>query len=170
VPKTLHGSVPRSTVLLICLLAAGVAACREQGDLRSHDQKAISAAIEAYRTAWLANDAKGVLSTFTDDAVLLPAHGAAPVVGIEAIRTYWFAPGKATTTVTRLDITVEQVNGNATLAWVRGSDNVGWTATDGGGTRRYYHPGTYLNIMKKLPDGSWRIQAHMWDDGPETVN
>jgi ketosteroid isomerase-like protein len=26
-----------------------------------------------------------------------------------------------------------------------------------------------IRAMRKLPDGSWRIQAHMWDDGPERV-
>ena len=24
--------------------------------------------------------------------------------------------------------------------------------------------------MKKVQDGSWRIQVHMWDDGPERVD
>jgi hypothetical protein len=24
-------------------------------------------------------------------------------------------------------------------------------------------------VMKKMPDGSWRIQVHMWDDGQENV-
>jgi hypothetical protein len=49
-----------------------------------------------------------------------------------------------------------------------------WTALPGQllrwvGRRRHAHPGTYLNVMKKQKDGSWRIQVHMWDDGPERV-
>ena len=139
------------------------------GELSANDVKAIRATIEAYRTAWLANDPQGVLKTFTQDAIVLPAHGAAAVVGIAEIEKYWVSPGGPTTTITQLDITVDQVGGNQTLAFARGLDTVAWTVTQDGTTRHHSHPGTYLNVMKKLPDGSWRIQVHMWDDGPERV-
>ncbi len=140
----------------------------EPGRLTLDDENAIRATIEAYRTAWLANDSKAVLRTFTDDAVVLPAHGAPAVVGIAAIEKYWFGSGGPSTTITQLDITVDQVSGNDKLAFARGLDAVGWTVADGT-THRHFHPGTYLNVTKKLPDGSWRIQVHMWDDGPEKV-
>jgi uncharacterized protein (TIGR02246 family) len=154
-----------ATLLLVSTCAAGA----EPSSLTADDQKAIRATIEAYRSAWLANDTEGVLKTFAGDAVILPAHGAAPVVGLGAIRSYWFAPGGPPTTITRLDITVEQIGGNASLAFARGEDNVAWTVTQEGVVHRHSHPGTYLNVMKKLADGSWRIQVHMWDDGPETA-
>ena len=57
-------------------------------ELTAADEDAIRATIAVYRTAWLANDTKGVLKTFTDDAVLLPAHGAPAVVGMAAIEKY----------------------------------------------------------------------------------
>ncbi|PYV99192.1 MAG: hypothetical protein DMG89_08915 [Acidobacteria bacterium] len=103
---------------------------------------AIRATIEAYRTAWLANDAKGVLKTFTDDAVLLPAHGAPAVVVIADIAKYWFTLGGPPATVTELNITVDQTSGNGTLAYARGLDSVAWTVTEAGTTRRHSHPGT----------------------------
>jgi len=110
-----------------------------------------------------------VLRTFTNDAVLMPAHGAAAVVGIAAIEKYWFTLGGPPTTITELHITVDQVGGNGTLAFARGLDGVAWTVTEREAIRKHSHPGSYLNVMKKLADGSWRIQAHMWDDGPESV-
>jgi len=70
-----------------------------QSPLTPDDENAIKATIEAYRATWLANDAKGVLKTFTDGAVLLPAHGTPPVVGIAAIDKYWFSPGGPATTI-----------------------------------------------------------------------
>ncbi len=156
---------------LFCVGVSSGAGAKSQVDgLTSDDEKAIRATIEAYRTAWLANDSKGVLKTFTDDAVLQPAHGTPAVVGIVAIERYWFTPGGPPTTITELDITVDQVSGNRTLAFARGLDRVAWTVTEGGVRRRHFHPGTYLNVMKKLLDGSWRIQVHMWDDGPERVD
>jgi uncharacterized protein (TIGR02246 family) len=139
----------------------------QNSGLSPSDEKAISATIDAYRSAWLANDAEGVLKTFTDDAVLLPAHGAPAVIGIDAIRKYWFTPGGPPTTITELNITVDQVSGNRTLGYARGLDKVAWTITENRTTHRHSHPGTYLNVMKKLSDSSWRIQVHMWDDGPE---
>ena len=171
-----------SSLLLVSMIVmlfsfTGIPACAapqnsgdvSNRDLTPNDEHAIKATIEAYRTAWLANDAKRVLATFTDDAVLLPAQGSPAVVGIAAIEKYWFTPGGPSTTVTQLDITVDQVDGNPTLAFARGLDNVGWTVSEHGTTRKRFHPGTYLNVMKRLPDGSWRIQVHMWDNGPERV-
>lgn len=162
-----------TSMLTILLFACSLSASAPKGEasqLTQKDEKAIKATIEAYRKAWLANDTKGVLKTFTDDAVLLPAHGNEAVEGIVAIERYWFAPGGPPTTVTVLNITVEQVKGDGTLAFAHGLDEVGWTVTRDNGSHRYFHPGTYLNVMKKLPDGTWRIQVHMWDDGPERVD
>ena len=137
--------------------------------LSASDTQAIRATIEAYRKAWLENDNTGVLRTFTDDAILMPAHGSPAVVGIAAIENYWFAPGGPPTTITVLDITVDEVSGNSSLAYARGLDTVAWTIIQDGTKRHLSHPGTYLNVMKRMPDGSWRIQVHMWDDGPERV-
>ena len=163
-----------TSILLILVLAISSSIASGSEDqtrkLTLDDENAIKATIEAYRVTWLANDAKGVLKTFTDDAVLLPAHGTPAVVGIAAIEKYWFAPGGPTTTITGLDITIDQISGNSALAFVRGLDRVAWTITQGGGTHGHSHPGTYLNVMKKMADGSWRIQVHMWDDGPESVD
>ena len=155
-------------IFLILPFGAAIYSAPRGDTLSASDMDAIRATIEAYRTAWLRNDKQGVPRTLTDDAVLLPAHGGTPIVGIGAIENYWFAPGPPTT-VTRLDITVEQLEGSGSIAFARGVDNVGWTTIQGGKSEKRYHPGTYLNVMKKQPDGSWRIHVHMWDDGKETV-
>ncbi|HZQ69093.1 MAG TPA: SgcJ/EcaC family oxidoreductase [Terriglobales bacterium] len=163
----------RTTAVLLMLLLTGLgglsAAKDQRTGLTPSDEKEIRATIEAYRTAWLTNDSRGVLKTFTDDAVLLPAHGAPAVVGKAAIEKYWFTPGAPPTSITELHITVDQVSGSSALAFARGLDNVAWTVTEDTVTRHHAHPGTYLNVMKKMPDGTWRIQVHMWDDGPERV-
>src|SRR5262250_2901939 len=100
-----------AAVLTVLLFASSLnaSAPKGQSQLTQEDEKAIRATIEAYRSAWLANDAKAVLKTFTEDAVLLPAHGAPAVSGIAAIEKYWFTPGGPTVTVTKLDISVDQV-------------------------------------------------------------
>jgi uncharacterized protein (TIGR02246 family) len=156
-------------VLVLCpvvLLSAPQSNSKScENGLTPDDVKAIKATIEAYRTSWLQGDAKGVLNTFAEDAVLLPHHGDPPVKGISAIQNYWFGAGGPATTITGLEITVEQVGGSEMTAFARGLDAVSWTMTpDGKPPQRFSNSGTYLNVMKKLPDGSWRIQVHMWDD------
>lgn len=164
-----RGAILFSLLLVVAGFGAPSGSSEQQNKLTASDENAIQATIEEYRTGWLANDAKGVLKTFTDDAVLLPAHGAPAVVGIAAIEKYWFTPGGPPTIITALNITVDQASGSGTLAYARGLDSVAWTVSQSGTTRRHSHPGTYLNVMKKQQDGSWRIQVHMWDDGPEHV-
>ena len=138
--------------------------------LRPADVKAIKATIEAYRKSWLSNDSRGVLGTFTEDAVLLPAQGKPPVVGGGAIERYWFAPGGPPTTITFFEITVDEVEGNSRMAFARGLDSVGWTVVEKGGAHRHFQPGTYLNVMKKMPDGSWKVRVQMWTVGPDKVD
>jgi uncharacterized protein (TIGR02246 family) len=160
------------TAVLAGLLCPVVLFAAPHSDSKAHengltpdDVKAIKATIEAYRTSWLQGNADGVLNTFSEDAVLLPHHGDSPVQGIVAIRNYWFGSGGPATTITGLKITVEQISGNQTLAFARGQDAVSWTVTPNGQPpQRFSNSGTYLNVMKKLPGGSWRIQVHMWDD------
>src|SRR5260370_42342679 len=97
--------------------------------LTPDDVKAIKATIEAYRTSWLQGDAKGVLNTFAEDAVLLPHHGDPPVQGLRAIQDYWFGVGGPPTTITGLKITVEQIGGSETTAFALCPDAVSWTMT-----------------------------------------
>jgi len=162
---------PLLLTIAFCLgLSNWATAANKDDTLTPDDEKAIKLTIETYRTAWLANDNKGVLKTFTHDAVLQPAHGTPAIVGIDAIEKYWFAPGGPPTVLTKLNITVDRVGGNRGLAFARGLDGVAWTVTEGGKVRHYSHPGTYLNVMKRMPDGSWKIHVHMWDDGPQRVD
>jgi uncharacterized protein (TIGR02246 family) len=136
------------------------------GSLTKEDAANVRAATEAYRTAWLRGDADGVLGTLTADAVLLPAHGARPIVGREAITRYWWPAGAAPSRITKLDITVDGLGGDCAIAYAYGRDDVAWTQEEKGASKAYGHPGTYLNVFRKLPDGTWRISHHMWDDGP----
>ncbi len=174
-PNASRAPAPRRWLAAVILVLgfwpvpSDAASTGAQVHLNAGDVRAIKATIRTYRSTWLSNDAAGVMRTFADDAVLLPAHGGRAIVGKAAIAKYWFASGGPPTKLVDLQITVDQVDGTAGLAFARGLDGVAWTVTEHGKTTRYSHPGTYLNVMKKMPDGSWRIQVHMWDDGPQRV-
>ena len=134
--------------------------------LTEGDTAAIKAVIEAYRTAWLKGDPVGVQRTLTESSVLLPPHASEPIVGMKKIQEFWWPKDGPQTKVLQLDISVEQVEGNGCLAFARGTDTVGWSTSEKRKITRTRHKGRYLNVMKKMPDGSWRILQHMWDDQP----
>ena len=163
-----HRCLIRSLASMATLVLACGTASSEPSEcsavISSGDAAAIRGVMEAYRTSWLRGDEKGVIETFAPDAVLLPAHGASAVAGIAAIRSYWFPSGAAPTTITKLEITTEGLEGDCRIAYVHGHDDVAWSTVENGVMKEYGHPGTYLNVMTKMPDGSWRIARHMWDD------
>ena len=133
--------------------------------LTADDRSKIESVLHAYRTAWLANDAEGVLRLFTEDAVLMPHHGVKPVVGKAAARAFWFPAGPPTT-VTLLDQTFDEIAGVPELAYVRGHSKVEWTTGTGADAKRSGNAGTNLTILRRQPDGSWKIAVQMWDDPP----
>jgi ketosteroid isomerase-like protein len=150
-------------LILVCTSAwCGTSEC--SATLSAEDATQVRSVIESYRTSWLRGNAKGVLDTLAPDAVLLPAHGGSPVVGTAAITKYWWPPEALLTKITTLEITIDSLGGDCQVAYVHGHDDVRWTVTENGVTKTYGHPGTYLNVLKKLPNGSWRISYHMWDD------
>jgi ketosteroid isomerase-like protein len=161
------GAVTRVLFILLMLCSPSRSQSNAAGctaPVGAVDIAAIKAVIEAYRTSWLLGDVVGVQRTFTDESVLLPARGSEPVVGMEAIREFWWPKDAPDTKVLQLEITVEQVGGDGCFAFARGRDDVAWSSLQKGKLTRTRHKGTFLNAMKKMPDGSWRIFQHMWDD------
>jgi ketosteroid isomerase-like protein len=84
--------------------------------LTEQDRTAIRSTIEKYRTSWLADNAAGVPATFIDDSVLMP-QGSTPAVGREAIRKYWWPASGPKTTITKLNITYEEIGGECGTAY-----------------------------------------------------
>jgi ketosteroid isomerase-like protein len=134
--------------------------------LTEQDWTVIRSAIEKYRTSWLAGNAGGVMAMFTDDSVLMPGPGSMPAVGREAIRKYWWPAGGPKTTITKLNITYEEIGGECGTAYARGRDEVGRSIEENGTRKSHANSGTYLNVMRRLPDGSGLISHHMWDVDP----
>lgn len=160
----------RRTAVVLSFLSFGttalVRAAEPSPPPSAADQAAIRQVLESYRAAWLANDREGVLRLFTEDAVLMPHHGVAPVVGREAARAFWFPASGPPTTVIAFTQTVDAIGGACDLAYVRGRSRVAWTVGVGPDAKRSGTAGTNLTILRRQPDGSWRIAVQMWDDPP----
>ncbi len=137
--------------------------------LTAADRETIRQVKESYRTAWLAGDAESVRNLFTKDAVLMPHHGVPAVVGLKAINDFWWPANSPKTVITKLEVPIDEISGDGRTAVVRGRSEVAWMTEDNGKITTYANEGTYLTVLRKLSDGSWKITHHMWDDPPTRV-
>jgi uncharacterized protein (TIGR02246 family) len=118
----------------------------------------------AYRAAWLAGDSAAVLRLFAPDAVLLPHHGDPAIVGVDAIRAFWWPPSAPPTTITALDITTEGADVQGDFGTLWGRFHLAFSFETEGKRRSVSNAGTYLMVLRRQPDGEWRITHRMWDD------
>jgi len=130
-------------------------------ELTALDRAAIRQLDSAFVEAWLRDDTTAVLRQFAPDAILLPP-GHTPVVGHSAIRTYWWPNDGSTTRITGFRRTIDEVNGEGSLAYLRGSATLSWRYTKGGQTARQSSRSIDLLILGRDASGRWRITRSMW--------
>jgi uncharacterized protein (TIGR02246 family) len=147
--------------LLPLLIACHAQVGRGSNDADVHPLRAVN---DAYRAAWLAGDSAAVLRLFAPDAVLLPHHGDPPVVGLEAIRRYWWPPNTNPATVTALEITVDGADVDGHIGTLWGRFALAFSFETAGRLRSVKNAGTYLMVLRRDRDGEWRITHRMWDD------
>ncbi len=116
-------------------------------------------AARAYADAWLTNDADTVMATFVNEPVLSPS-GLPYLEGQNAVRAFWFPADSPSTEVTEFVLMEIEVSGSGNLGYVRGTFSLAFEY-DGSS---YENHGKYLTILRKAPDGRWRITHHIWDD------
>ena len=149
-------------VLLLLLFQSAVATA--QNSLSASDVEKIREVHKMYEQAWLKGDADGVRALFTQDSVLFPPHGDRPRVGRKGLNEFWFPPDAPPTQITKLVLVPQDIGGDGNIAYAWGTDEVASTTTQGGKTTAASHKGIFLNVLKKQPDGQWKISHHMWDD------
>jgi uncharacterized protein (TIGR02246 family) len=132
--------------------------------LSASDLAEIKQLHKRYEETWLKGDADGVRRLFTDDCVLFPPHGDKPRLGKKGMNEFWFPPDAPPSQITKLVVTPQDIGGDGQIAYVWGTDEVAWTTVDKGKTTSSSHSGIFLNVLKKQPDGRWKISHHMWDD------
>ncbi|HET9696749.1 MAG TPA: SgcJ/EcaC family oxidoreductase [Terriglobales bacterium] len=160
--RLLHMNFRNAVPLLAFLLVT--TALVAQVSLSSDDIAKIREVHRQYEQAWLKNDPDGVRALFTEDSVLLPHHGDPPRVGRKELDAFWFPPNSPAATINQLELRITDLGGDGKIAYVWGTDEVAWTTVQDGKTTKVHNVGTFLNILKKQADGSWKISHHMWDD------
>ena len=128
------------------------------------DRAAVERATLAYRDAWLANDAARVMATITSDAVIYPST-LPPVAGADRIRQFWFSPSGPSTRVTAMQLSIDEVTIDGDMAVVAGRGSLTFVIAANGvdgapRSQRSWH----VNVLRRQPDGGWRIWRRMWGD------
>jgi uncharacterized protein (TIGR02246 family) len=145
------------TALIVLLLGDG------QGARPTGDRAAVEAATQAYREAWLSNDAQRIMATLAADAVLYPST-LPPIAGSDAIRRFWF-PSPSTTRILAMELSVDAVHVDGDTAVTSGMGSLTFVVTTKGvdgepRTQRSWH----VNVLRRQGDGSWLIWKRMWGD------
>lgn len=131
-------------------------------NLSSNDLQAVRTAATSYADAWLTNDADAVMATFVAEPVLSPS-GLEYLEGQKAARAFWFPKNSPTTSVSTFELSELEASGSGDMGYVRGTFELRFEF-DGD---NYENSGKYVFLLRKMPDGVWRITHHIWDDYPQ---
>jgi uncharacterized protein (TIGR02246 family) len=123
--------------------------------LSDADTASIHAVHDQFSAAVLRQDFDAVAALYADEAVLLPPNEPA-VHGRAAIRR-WTA---AVPRVTRIVLQVDDVDGRADVAYMRGSFAM---TLEPEGAPPLSVAGKYVEILKKQPDGAWRFAVDIFN-------
>ena len=127
--------------------------------LSDADAAALRAVHDRFSAALLRQDFDAVAALYAEDAVLLPPQEPA-VHGRAAIRT-WTA---AVPRVTRIVLEVDDLDGRADVAYVRGTFAM---TLEPAGAPAVSVAGKYVEVLKKQADGAWRFAVDIFNsDAP----
>jgi uncharacterized protein (TIGR02246 family) len=141
-------------------LSFASAACQaptpEAGPLSDDDVAAIISLRDRWVQAELAGDWDEWATLLTEDAVQMPPYQSA----IEG-RTAMKAWAEAFPKITDVALTPIETNGRDGLAYSRGTYSI--TIMAEGMPEPVTDSGSYVQILRKQPDGSWRVAIGIWN-------
>jgi uncharacterized protein (TIGR02246 family) len=119
--------------------------------------------LETYRTAWLENDSARVIGCFSDDGIISP-NGNGPLRGKKAIRDFWFPSDSSETTIHRFEMVILESNLADEQAYIHSKTWLDWSYRKGKTRMGKVQQGFATTLLKKQPDGRWKIQKQNWTD------
>jgi len=153
-------------LLLIGILIGGVMTEITKAQISSpqrDDERAIRKLAAEWKLAIKNKDVPGLLTFITDDAVFLTSN-TAPLKGKKAVESLYrniFARYNVEQETTTEEI---EVDGDRAFTW--GTDALTLTPVAGGGAIKL--KGYGMTILRRLPDGSWRIMRGINNMTPDT--
>lgn len=126
----------------------------------SHTQiTAILTSINAqFDQAFNSKKAEEIASLYDANAVVMPAPGGDPVIGSQAIQTFF--AGLITAGVIDHKLTLTEAVEDGNLAYQRGN----WSGAmiDEHGARQTFGGNVHL-VYRKQSDGGWKAVSHIWN-------
>ena len=141
------------------IFAFGLLAQAHDGEFSANELNSIRNAANAYKDAWLSNNADAVMNTFVAEPVLSPS-GLTFREGQQAAREFWFPPNSSPTRVTKFETNEREIGGSGDFAFVRGTFELGFDYAE----KSYENKGNYISLLEKQPNGEWLITHHVWND------
>lgn len=145
----------------ICLVAAACTSAAPAPTFTLADERAVRAVDSTYVAAWLRDDTLGVMGTLAPDAVLMPA-GQHPLATPNDVRSFWWPSDGSHTKILTFQRTIDEIAGDANVAWVRGTDTLTYTYGKGQTSSQLGSRSMTLAVWRRQGDGSWRISRMMW--------
>ena len=116
---------------------------------------------KGYVEAYNRGDAAAAADFYTEDAKVLPAN-MEMVSGKQAIREFWRTAMEMG--VKRMNLETVEVGYDGNLAYERGVSIVN---IEPKGEQARTEKGKYLIVLKRQPDGSWKVAVDIWNsDSP----
>lgn len=128
------------------------------------DEAAIREADQAWAKATSAGDAAAITAFYASDAVLMPP-GSPAIKGSEEIGKFFTSMTSAVSGP--FELTTTAVQGNGDLALSTGEYTATLTPKQKGAKPLPVEHGKYLGVMKKQPDGSWKLIYDIWNANGE---
>ncbi|MEM9406518.1 MAG: nuclear transport factor 2 family protein [Acidobacteriota bacterium] len=121
------------------------------------DLRALNATVADFAAFLMTEDLDGFMDLFAEDAIRLPPEATAEV-GIDAIRASQYRQFEDFDQDITIRMDESEFSGD--LAFVRGTFAVTQTRTQGPTIEMV---GSWMNLMRRSPDGKWRIARNMWN-------
>src|SRR5712691_1280880 len=136
----------------------GVESAAVPAGLSAQDEAAVRAVDAEWARAASAGDGNALGALYASNATLLPPMES--VVQGEAAKKYWVDFTNGFSGPTELTTTV--VEGRGDLAYEVGTYRMTLTPKKVGAKPLSTEEGKYVTVLKKQPDGSWKIVYDMW--------
>ena len=133
--------------------------------LTSADRSAIMRLDAKFVEGWLQDDTLAALSVFAPDAILHPPNSQ-PVIGVAAIRAFWWPADGSTTRITKFERQIDEIEGSRDIAYIRGRAELGWIYTKAGKTLNQTGRSASIMIARRDSTGAWAISRQIWNATP----
>ena len=153
---------------MVFACATLLAGCERQDPTRptaaraASDEKAFAATTGAFHETLRNNDVTGFMSYIDDKAIIAPP-GEQPVSGKKAVQQ-WYKNFLRMYRTSSLDLVGKEVFVGDRWATEFGRFDWGLAPADGSAVVRDH--GTYMQVWRRQPDGTWCFAREVWNSSP----